>query len=747
MQIDHQIAPVVIHGDASIVHTLAKISKNRAGLIYCVSPHGVLEGVLSDGDFRRWIVDQPEIDLERPVISIANRNFVSARVDEPSEAIARLFSPRIASVPLLDKLGRLQAVAWPSSREVRIGDHLLGPGQPVFVVAEIGNNHNGSIDAARRLVDAAAAAGVDAVKFQMRDLASLYVNGGDATDQAADLGEQYTLDLLARFQLEDDALFRVFDHCRDRGVLPLCTPWDLHSLDRLETVDLPAYKIASADLTNHELIEAACGTGRPLVLSTGMSTEDEIVETVHLLQGRGAPFAVLHCNSSYPAPFHDVNLAYMDRLTELGDFPVGYSGHERGISVAVGAVARGAQLIEKHLTLDRDQEGNDHVVSLLPHEMRAMVDAIREVEQAVGSRRPRLPSQGELMNREILAKSLVARVPIPEGTVIEDHMVEAKSPGRGLQPNHRADLVGRRAQRTVAAGGAFYPQDLGDERVEPRPFAFRRPWGLPVRYHDWDELTAQTNPTLLEIHLSYRDLELDGPTYFPEPLDLDLVVHAPELFAGDHLLDLTAPDDDYRSRSVAELQRVVDLTRALRPRFANAEAPLIVVNVGGFSFDGPLEAAEMAVRRERLAESLERIDEDGVELIPQTMPPFPWHMGGQRFHNLLVDDEEIAKFCAEHERRICLDVSHSKLACNHAGRSFDEFVRRVAPYTAHLHLADARGVDGEGIQVGEGGIDFGALADALNACPEASFIPEVWQGHKDDGAGFWVALDRLENWF
>ena len=298
-----------------------------------------------------------------------------------------------------------------------------------------------------------------------------------------------------------------------------------------------------------------------------------------------------------------------------------------------------------------------------------------------------------------------------------------------------------------AAGGAFYPQDLGDERVEPRPVQLRPAVELPVRYHDWDVMTAQTNPTLLEIHLSYRDLELDGPTFFPEPLDLDLVVHAPELFAGDHLLDLTAPDDDYRSRSIAELQRVVDLTRALRPRFANPNAPLIVVNVGGFSFDGPLDAAERAVRHERLVDSLERIDEDGVELIPQTMPPFPWHMGGQRFHNLLVDDEEITKFCAEHERRICLDVSHSKLACNHAGQSFDEFVRRVAPYTAHLHLADARGVDGEGIQVGEGGIDFGALADALHACPEASFIPEVWQGHKDDGAGFWVALDRLENWF
>jgi len=129
------------------------------------------------------------------------------------------------------------------------------------------------------------------------------------------------------------------------------------------------------------------------------------------------------------------------------------------------------------------------------------------------------------------------------------------------------------------------------------------------------------------------------------------------------------------------------------------------------------------------------------------MPPFPWHMGGQRFHNLFVDVDEIVRFCTEHDVRVCLDVSHSKLACTHAGASFQEFVRAVAPVTAHLHVVDAAGVDGEGLQIGEGEIDFGALAAELAPYPEISFIPEVWQGHKNRGEGFWIAMERLEQWF
>ena len=249
---------------------------------------------------------------------------------------------------------------------------------------------------------------------------------------------------------------------------------------------------------------------------------------------------------------------------------------------------------------------------------------------------------------------------------------------------------------------------------------------------------------LLEIHLSYTDMELDFKEYLKKPMPLDLVIHAPELFKGDHTLDLCSKDKNYRKRSIEEMQRTIDLTLELKDLFTNSSNVLIVTNVGGFTNDRHLEREEHEDLYLILLDSLGKLNTEGVEIIPQTMPPFPWHFGGQQFHNLFVDDESIAKFCATNEMRICLDTSHSKLACNYLKRSFTEFTKKVAPYIAHMHLADAEGVDGEGIQIGEGEIDwksFIQLTDKL--APKASFIPEIWQGHKNNSEGAWKALNAL----
>jgi sugar phosphate isomerase/epimerase len=213
-------------------------------------------------------------------------------------------------------------------------------------------------------------------------------------------------------------------------------------------------------------------------------------------------------------------------------------------------------------------------------------------------------------------------------------------------------------------------------------------------------------------------------------------------------MDLATEDADYRAISMRETQRVIDITRALKKFFPRTKRPMIVANVGGFSMDAQI--SEEAKKRcyERFLKSLGELDLEGVELIPQTMAPFPWHFGGQRYQNIFVKPDEIVEFCSKNKVRMCLDVSHSKLTCNHFGISFEEFLRKVAPYTAHYHLGDARGLDGEGLQVGEGEIDFESMARILREkSPRASFIPEIWQGHKNGGEGFWVALDRLEKHF
>ncbi len=743
MIIDTQIKPYIVYYEDSIQQALQKINQNARRLVYCLSESGTLEGLITDGDFRRWVVRVPQIDLQQPVREVANPQFIFARDTDSKRSIEALFSPKINAVPIIDGAGRLSAIAWHESPELRLGNRLIRDDKPAFIIAEIGNNHNGSLDLAKQLIDQAAEAGADCAKFQLRDLNSLYVH--DGTQASEDLGAEYTLDLLRRFQLSTDEMYAALDYAKSCGLIPLCTPWDLVSLKRLTEYGLNGFKISSADLTNHELVRAAARTGRPLLVSTGMSREYEIIDTVSLLRNEGAPFALLQCNSTYPTPMRDVNLAYMDRLKELCHGPVGYSGHERGYEVAVAAVARGAKIIEKHFTLDRSMEGNDHRVSLLPTEFSLMVKAIRNVEDAIGSGGERRLSQGERLNREVLAKSLVASRDIAKGESINESLIDVRSPGHGLQPSRINELIGVTACRDIKKGSTFFETDIRGEEVQPRAYEFDRPWGIPVRYHDAQHLCSLAPLQLIEIHFSYRDLELTPSNYFDKPSALDLVVHSPELFAGDHTMDLSSMDENYRQRSVDELQRVVERTRELKEFFPKTQRPLIVVNAGGFTQDRFLPLAERNQRYERIAESLNRIDTEGVEIIPQTMPPFPWHFGGQRYHNLFIDPQEIADFCRQYGFRICFDTSHSQLACNYFHWSMRNFVKQVGPHIAHLHIVDASGDKDEGLQISSGEIDFEGLGEDLrHYAPGISFIPEIWQGHKNGGEGFWIALDRLE---
>lgn len=748
MIIERNLSKFIVFAEDSLLNALRKITENKNRLVFSVTEAGKLEGILTDGDFRRWLLAGNQIDLEVPVSAVSNKDFFSLPADATHGEIEAAFSDRIAIIPLVDRHRHLVAMAQSQPAELRIGDFVIAADRPAFLIAEIGNNHNGSLELACRLVDEAVKAGADCVKFQMRNMRALYRNAGDASEASEDLGAQYTLDLLSRFQLGVEEMFKVFDYCKKKGILALCTPWDKYSLKNLDRYGMPAFKLASADLTNHDLLEAMARTGKPLICSTGMSNESEIVDAVALLRRLNARFVLLHCNSTYPAPFKDIHLNYLERLKQIGGCPVGYSGHERGIAVVIAAVAKGAKIIEKHFTLDRDMEGNDHRVSLLPDEFAEMVRGIREVEQSLGATNTRRVTQGEMMNREVLAKSLAINRSLRTGETITAAMIEVRSPGKGLSPYRKDELVGKSALRDFHAGDLFFPSDVDVPRIEARPYKFSRPFGIPVRYHDLELMSARSNFDLLEFHLSYKDMGEPLEKYVPHAYDLDLVVHSPELFAGDHILDLCARDPVYRKRSIDELQRVVDLTRRLKPHFKRATQPCIIVNVGGFSADGFIPETERSGLYDLVAESLDKVDKEGVAIIPQTLPPFPWHFGGQRYHNLFLTPEDIELFCERYGYRVCLDVSHSALACTHFGSSFRDFLSRVGKYSAHLHIADAEGVDGEGLQIGKGHIDFSMVADALgHTAPSASFIPEIWQGHKNGGEGFWLALERLEEWF
>lgn len=611
-----------------------------------------------------------------------------------------------------------------------------------FVIAEVGNNHNGSVELARQLVDASIEAGADCVKFQLRNREALYRRKADGS-RAEDLGVEYIQDLLDKVELSVDEHRLIRDYCAQKGISYICTPWDEPSVDVLAGFDVPALKIASADLCNPYLIAKAASLGKPLILSTGMSLEHEIVRAIEQLNGLGVPFALLHCNSTYPAPETDIQLGYLARLRQLHGL-VGYSGHERGTAISIAAVALGAKLIERHITLDRGMEGPDHLASLEPEEFRQLVDGIRQVEKALPWTGPgRHASQGELLNRENLGKSVIAARAIEPGETFTQDMLRVASPGQGLPPYRLAELLGKPAGRAIAQGDFLFDSDLVAQQEIRREYAMPILWGVPVRYHDFLQYDQWIKPDLFEFHLSYRDLSVAPHAYLRTVECSRLVVHAPELFENSELLDLVADDLEYRQRSIANLQRVVDATLQIAEFFPNADSLLIVANVGGFSADEPFPISHRAELYRRFRGACAQVDFGRTELIPQNMAPFPWHFGGQRHQNIFMMPQELAEQAKAMNMRLCLDLSHLQMACFHFDLDFQSALALLLPHSAHLHVADAKGSNGEGVLMGSGDVDWPATWAQLKDYPQVSFIPEVWQGHKDHGAGFWSALEFL----
>ncbi|MCH2099504.1 MAG: N-acetylneuraminate synthase family protein, partial [Pseudomonadales bacterium] len=336
MILEYNLTPWLVRAGTPLKQAIAQLDAGGLRMLLCVDDTGRLVGTFTPGDLNRWLLSDAATSLDVDVASVVQTRPRVRRVDADAREISDALE-QVNFLPLVDAEHRLRAMALRRelARGIRIGDRIVDEERPAFVIAEIGNNHNGSLDEALRLIDLAAEAGADCAKFQMRDMSVLYGDEVEGDDSSENLGAQYTLDLLRRFQLSDEALFTAFDHCRARGLVPLCTPWDASSVDKLEQYGLPAYKVASADLTNHDLLRHLARTGKPLICSTGMSTEAEVRQSIELLQRCGAQFVLLHCNSTYPTPFKDVRLAYMDRLREAGNCLVGYSGHERDIFVPV----------------------------------------------------------------------------------------------------------------------------------------------------------------------------------------------------------------------------------------------------------------------------------------------------------------------------------------------------------------------------------------------------------------------------
>jgi sialic acid synthase SpsE/sugar phosphate isomerase/epimerase len=621
-----------------------------------------------------------------------------------------------------------------SQHLLALNDRVIGGSNPCFVIAEAGVNHNGSFEMALRLVDMAADAGADAVKFQKRHMPSLYPKALLENENLAEWAFQYLLPVLRETELSHEEFRAIKRHCDERDIRFMCTPWDERTVEFLEELGVEIYKVASADLINFPLLEAIAATGKPMIISTGMATYDEIERTVAFMGEKGADFALLHCVSTYPAPFENLNLRYMDRLRDFG-VPVGYSSHERGIAMPLAAVALGASIIEKHITLDRSLPGPDHAASVERPGIERLVRDIRNLETAFDGGEKELSAM-ELQNRLVLRKSLVATRDLAAGTVVTEDMVGTLGPGKGLSPQRINELIGVKLYRDVPAEEYFTEGDLTrpeDLTIASAPL--RKRWGLKARFHDLEEVLS-LKPMLVELHFGEQDLEHNW-TPPSNRLPQQLVIHAPE-FSDQRLIDFSSDDEEWRERSIELVQQTIDRAAELEPHFTGPVS--VVIHVGGMTMDGPVKDVDRLM--ERSIDALKGLESRDTTLLPENLPPRPWYLGGQWYQNLWTYPEHMIELCEATGLGMTLDISHAQLHCEYSGQSLDDYVRKCLSHTRHFHFADASGIDREGLQIGEGVIDWETLL-ALLADEDFTWVPEIWSGHLHGHAGFVHAVNTL----
>ena len=745
------IKDIIISLELSFNDIYSRLNKSPYQTLLVLDADSTLVGIITPGDLDRFKLSSETSTthslLSSPADLVCNKKIKFVTEENYNRNNIDFQSYKVKVVPIVDKNKYLKGIFVNNKADLiqKIGKTSVGKSYLPYIISEIGVNHDGSIDIAKQLIYESKKAGANAVKFQHRNLQ--YIYNEDNLHGSSDLSVEYTIDHLKETNLSIEQISQLFDYARSIGIDPICTPFDLKSLKDVVSLDPVALKLSSADLTNFPLLERASSASIPLIASTGMATEEEIYESTTVMKNNNSNLFILHCQSVYPAPIESLNLAYISRLRELLQLEIGYSSHDRSTFIPALAVAYGAVIIEKHITYNSNAIGPDHKASLEPNNFKLMVEQIHNAWHAKGSTMKRTLSQGELLNRHNLGKSLYAARKIKKGDNLSPCDFIACSPGGGVSPMKLRSIEQYQATSDINKDSILFKSAIelkNNKSAEDLPS--NNNWGVPVRYRDCEKLTDKFSPNFVEFHLTYRDVEINPKDYERSLKKVkDFTVHAPECFKNDHLIDLTSPEEEYRKLSIKYLNDVTNRVRELIDIINPLSSTIqLVVNVGGFNRSGFLSRKEKLIRFDNLLSSLEKINLERVELLPQTMPPFPWHLGGRSHHNIFVTIDDSYKWFDKTGYKVCFDLSHSSMACEFFDFEFNEYIEKISEISNYLHVSDASGLDQEGLPIGNGSIDF-KFVQKIFADKNMRYIPEIWQGHLDSGKGFWKALSKLNS--
>lgn len=708
--------------------------KHRLKAIYLVDEQNKLKAVLSKGEYLK---STEKLNWNfSPFYQVYGKNITDSSLEKTN-----LYN----SIPILNAKNEIiKIIETAENKGLEVRETLFAPYENPLVIAEIGNNHNGSIESAKQLIDLAKSCGVNAVKFQARSLDDLYINLSENYLNKTDFSTAYTISQLKKFNLNQEELSELFTHAREKGLLVICTPFDIQSARFLKTQPIDLIKIASADMSNYKLLSEFIDTTLPLIISTGMHQLESIDRLSSWLRKNYIEATLLHVNSTYPTPYSDVNLRFMPSLKKRSTSQLyGYSGHERGIHIPIAAVSLGATIIEKHFTLNKNLEGNDHKVSLLPEEMKTLIDNINTLSQSLSGGIKKKPiTQGEKLNKVALSKGVYANKFLSKGTQLEERDLIYASPCVGLTPEEVNFYVGKTITKDLKINDPLSKSCFETNKPVDN-FNNISNYGIPVRFRDLEAIQNEFAPSFLEYHMFSTDLNIDPNEYSKLLKGKSLSVHAPEQFEDGFVLDLVSEDMKISKKSKLLFEKIMDWAETIR-ELTQKDKINLITNVGGATNNlREVDNFNKEFAFEKLSEINLLCSKKGIELLPQTMPPFPWHFGGQGFHRLFVDPQDLIEIQKWSNMNFCMDLSHTFMSCSHLKRSFYDSLDEVSEYFDYLHVADAIYPGEEGINIGEGEIDFKRLKKYLNS-NKYKWIPEVWNGHLDNFSGFKTALITLD---
>ena len=601
----------------------------------------------------------------------------------------------------------------------------------VIIIAEIGINHNGSFSIAKELIKGAHAAGVDAVKFQFRDIENTYMS-------KKEIGDEILSEEINRNALTSTQIIELSKYAKTLGLLIGISFFDLKDVAKFEeSVEIfDFFKVPSVELTNTTLIDKLLSFNKFLLISTGASDEQSIVNSFDRIKNDS--WMPLHCISNYPTAIYNSNLGYMHFLSKRWSRPVGYSSHDINWTVVIAAILLGANVIERHITLSKEDKGLDHTSSSTINEFKMIVEFARNKKIILKGDDKRIPNQGELLNMQNLGRSFYSKRDIQVGEKIDKNDFAYLSPKIGFGNTEFNKNEGALVVNKIYFGDALtYFHVNGRNKISERAidFANYKNIGLPVRLHDYKEISKIFNLDNYEFHLSFGEI--------PQLNDFKNVdshhkftVHLPDYFSSNELINPFSANKNIRDESL----KIINNTISFAAKLSDLTDRSVGV-VGSFSI------AEHGLENfySDCAKIINSVSQNKITLAVQWLPPVAWYFGGSVKINIMNGEKDV-EYINKKNINIVMDSSHLFMGKNFFGFDAMRIMEELEPFIKWFHISGASGIDGEGnnfTSIDES--EYEIIKKMIEA--DSVKIVEVWQGHLDKYLGFKKALENLEERF